>query len=330
MPSYNSPELIHAPLAPTMLTDLPPELLEKIALLASLDGSGRTAASLRLVSRYVSAVAEPYTFYCISVHGPQMMSRLCNDIGNASFKARNNCRHLLMSDVAEDVLRKLEARNTPVDSSLDIFYSPGHGASDLMLALLKVVAPTLETFTLLIYDGSTLVYERILSVKYPLLRNFHIHLRSLALIRRLDRKLHLPALHSLHVSFAFVADRHNMDMAINFLTTIRAENLASAQLSGVRNSSISVDGLRSTVGESYHAYAGLADPGPLAPSVQQLLVQAIMSPTILFGNPLKYLTNELSTRSDQRFVVLPETMGMTYETCRDEWTKSLGAFGDST
>ncbi|TFK49878.1 hypothetical protein OE88DRAFT_1736836 [Heliocybe sulcata] len=304
-----------------MLSELPPELLDKIFLLASLDATGNTAASLRLVSRYISIIAEPYIFHNVVVHGPRQIATMRNSIQNASSKARSGCRHLFMSDVTEDIIGKLEARipspNSGMDMFYDIFCASGMEASDMMLALLQLVAPTLQTFTLLVYDGSTRVYKRVLTPLYPQLVHFHIHIRSLALLRRMNQKILFPSLRSLHVSFALAAELHNLDMAANFATTIEAEHLVSVHFTGLWNNS---SGLHCMVeSENAHGHSG-----PTAQSVQWLIIEAIKSPTMLFGSPLHCMISGGGTEEDGRLIALRKTLNhMTYQICRDEWANGM-------
>ncbi|TFK50133.1 hypothetical protein OE88DRAFT_322324 [Heliocybe sulcata] len=263
----------------TSQADLPVELIERIVQLAVVDGTGRTATALRLTNRYLSKVAEPYRFYCMAVEGPERIERLATAIRNASPRARNNCCHLLLSDVSKDTRIELEGREIP-QHWYEVYFSRNEEANLVMCGLLELLNRTLETLVLAIYDGCSDLHKSVFHGKtLPELRRLSVHTRT-GTFNRYHDKISLPKLSSMRLSTALYFSEM-YPQSLPFLRAVDAPALTSLSFLYLRpvdalalaQRVLDVDPLRRTksVREPRHL--------PNFQAVTRLVVQVAQAPT---------------------------------------------------
>ncbi|KZT23372.1 hypothetical protein NEOLEDRAFT_1170858 [Neolentinus lepideus HHB14362 ss-1] len=244
-----------------MLADLPPELLDRIVMLSSFDDCGRTLAVLRLVSRYVSAIAEQYRFHCMVVLGPDNINMLLRAIRHATPRAKDGCRHLIISDASRRIL-EIYKRTSHTTTRRGYLWSgfPMKLMKDVMYSLLELVAPTLQTLALLIYGDFVCLLPRTITVSHfsePTEISLNILLR-------------LPSLSSLTISIPINSP---VESIIFFVRNLDAPSLTTIRLYHLPKISSSLAVVRWIFGLGVILDWPSPKPLRLVPSVEQIIIQ---------------------------------------------------------
>ncbi|TFK49868.1 hypothetical protein OE88DRAFT_393583 [Heliocybe sulcata] len=308
-----------------MFSSLLPELLGRIVLLASVDGSGRTAAALRLTSRYVAAVVEPYRFCSMAVEGADRIQSLASAIRDADLQTKSHYRHLLMSDVTKDFRTTLEGLGAPASGN-GIFRSAGEAATSSMRDLLALIAPTLVTFILLSYNSSCELQNSVFSADFAQLRHFSAHINGAARREYPAFGINFPMLLSLHVSAGLSMNSEAL------VSNISAPSLFAIRLGELQLKVSSMLLAYSILGALLPLYSGRIAMSPDAfPNLKLLVVQLFSAEESLeqcygFTEDMRSWAAYIEDETNRRLEVLVDAPRVTSMTLREEWTDLLGEY----
>ncbi|THG92493.1 hypothetical protein EW026_g8422 [Hermanssonia centrifuga] len=148
---------------------LPLEIHSQIFQLACID-AGSTARSLALVSRYVREVAEPFLYQSLAVAGLSSMTEFLNRLERVPAHLRR-VRQLFLSDWTQ---KQVQQKTIPSDDADMDRYDL---EKSIIIRILDLVAPTLESFAFLVSCpfNSTQLIGHLFSLKSSHLRHLSIH-----------------------------------------------------------------------------------------------------------------------------------------------------------
>jgi len=139
----------------------PPELHSYICQLACFD-DGRTARSLRLVSKYYSEIATPFLYQCLSISGTDSIAHVLGAF-EKTLPLMRRVRHLFVS---EENPKYPRSRNG----------GPTNAERDRMIRLVAYAAPTLETLCFVTSPsyGNPALIARVFRLPFPILRELTV------------------------------------------------------------------------------------------------------------------------------------------------------------
>ena len=188
----------------------PNEILDLISAEACTD-DGLTGRSLSLVSRRIRGISRRYAFQSIALYGARQLSSFASLLERADIQSRA-VRHLYLTDRRRVWVERLPDQGADRDLQDFVVYDanpPIEYSSSSIFRILKTVAPTVQTLTLLLFDRYD---EQPLSdaISLPRLRELTVHGSSLThIVWYGTSTTHTPAelpqclsLRRLHVIFA--------------------------------------------------------------------------------------------------------------------------------
>ncbi|KDQ07545.1 hypothetical protein BOTBODRAFT_38742 [Botryobasidium botryosum FD-172 SS1] len=291
---------------------LPPELNGAIFELACSDG-GATARSLCLVSKYIRAVAAPYLCTSLAVSGPAHLLALATRLEAYPNDARL-VRHLFLSDRPHSSPQSSSPSYPIPDPEATAFHT-------LTLRIMSLVAPHLETLTLLLFHHDAHhIAKRItdvLALPHPQLTSLTLHTpHSLAI----PFPRTFPALSHLHLSGLTLT---NLSPKPSTFTHLRLTGLP-----GANSNSLLVQIERLALSRS---------PPSSPPPLRRVIIQPEWMPTRwrwgsmpsseeLFGLKLQRLARLVGT---PRFLLIPkpkhkETSDDVYARLKGDWVAWIG------
>ncbi|KAI0064126.1 hypothetical protein BV25DRAFT_344520 [Artomyces pyxidatus] len=174
-----------------MLQTCPPEILHLIFTLACTDG-GPTARALATTSKYLSAVSAPFLYHVLSLEGVHQINRAYNRLSTLPCE-RRRVEHLFLTD---------KPTFDPIRDGTEQLFHGKVPNEHLFKPLLALVAPTLRTFTCLIYDMPASAIDTILSTHFPVLTELSLALHNQRISYHMVQPgvLTMPHLERLHFS----------------------------------------------------------------------------------------------------------------------------------
>ncbi|EPQ54774.1 hypothetical protein GLOTRDRAFT_94185 [Gloeophyllum trabeum ATCC 11539] len=183
----------------------PVEIIWSIVSLACTDG-GATGCSLSLVSRGMARVSEPFRFQSVALSGYQQIDAFISTVLVPSRK-HPAIKHLFLSDCRVEKTTQYGG-STALSLAIDAL-----GFFDLLPKILRVISPSLETFSLISFDPGyhRLFWDTFYGVSFPALTDLTMRVSSKRPIVPLysgsfphidDYPLDMPRLERLHLAFA--------------------------------------------------------------------------------------------------------------------------------